>query len=218
LDNYYARVDEQSAIVRDFVGNKTFEPFQSVNFGTGTGAVDYADGEAWHSGNVKLFGGTASGAGIRCGTYNKAHILFGGERAYCYLKSYTLDATTMIFGIHDGTNATLPANGHYFHRSNSGVVSIRSANASTDTVHTGTYTISADTWYRYFVVVSTPRSHVTYVILDDTGNTVLFSKTVAAPFNNNPVGMNLITHSTGTDATVVRHILDKLYFNPRNWN
>ena len=146
----------------DMLGNSSALPW--VLGARNSGTISASDSFDEHPGCYTIASSTTTNSGYY-GVISATALsqIDGGEITELVCYNDRLDSTTVRFGFHDASSISAPTDGVYFESATDSKLYGICRNNNTET-KTGTYyTLTADTWYRYKLVVNSDeigRAHV----------------------------------------------------------
>jgi hypothetical protein len=186
-------------------GGNTIDPFSSTAIASGSFTTNTATVNTQHPGLARLRSSTNANSGVWLGTGTNQVLLGGGEVYEAILYLDTLSGSTFRVGFHNSTSNADAADGCYVEVDSSGVATGKTANNSTRSSTGTTYTLSAATFYRIRIVV-TSTSSVTFYIYNDSG-TLLWSDTLTTNIpSTRTCGALVTTTNSGTTAVDLLHL------------
>jgi hypothetical protein len=158
-----------------------------------------------HPGTVRLRSSTTTNSGALLGANTNQLVLGGGEVFEVVMEIDTLTNGTFRVGFQNSSTSADAADGAYVEIASTGVATGKTANNSSRTSTSSTVTLSASTWYRIRVVV-TSTSLVTFYIFNDAG-TQLWTDTCTTNIPSiRQTGFGVTATNSGTTATDLCHV------------
>lgn len=158
------------AFSQDFLGDVSVPPCPFSKASVNTGTIASIASIANHPGIQRLSSSASASSGHQIGiiTSPDALLLQGGEVAEYILRVVNTASLFLVAGFHDNDNIGTPTDGAWFELSGT-TLNGKTANNSTISTTSSSYVITANTWYRLKVEVSTGASLVTFTLYDSSG-------------------------------------------------
>lgn len=166
--------------------NKTWSDFLNSNTGTpwsnnlvASGTISATGSAINHDGILQFKSSTNANSGS--GVFAKCYGFFikGLEKTTFIFKTASLlTGITRRMGFHDSFDINDTANGIYGEIID-GVLKGKTARLNVRTLTTTSYTLSANTWYRFVIQVNKDASQITYTLYADNSNIVLWTDTIS---------------------------------------
>ncbi len=176
-------------------------PYLGQAVSSGTAGLSTANYSASTSGIVRLVSSTTTDSGYRIGGGNTFLVIKGGEifRAAVAVVGFTNN--TIRIGFHGCSTVADAINGIYFEITSSAIV-FKTSQLSTRTTSSTVYTATANTFYKFEILVNSNATSVTGNIYDVTGVTLLGTATITTNIpstTSNLTNVQVIgTNSTST--------------------
>ncbi len=198
----------------DFINSNgnAHAPYAGTAIVGGTAVISNTNYSANVFGTLKLQSTTTTNSGYRVGGSNSFLIIKGGE---IFRSAVAFDAfanNTIRIGLHNATTDADAVNGIYFEITSSAIV-LKTASSSTRTTSSTVYTASANTYYKFEIIVNSNATSVTGNIYDVTGVTLLGTQTITTNIpttSTNPVNVDITATNSGILAVDICYV-DYLY-------
>lgn len=191
----------------DFLSNNSVASWPFYSTGISSGTINFTTATANHPGVIRILAsaGANSGSSIGTGSANTAIVIKGGEFFSAIFYPIAFTNITSRLGFHDSASTSDAANGVYLEINTSGVISGKTAAASSRTSTTSTYTLSTATWYEAIAVVNANATSITYKVYSDAGS-LLWTDTVASTIPTAATGIGFTTTTSSGGVTDLMYL------------
>jgi len=180
-------------------GTDTFN-FSAVN----SGSIASGTGTVGNPGVQRISSSTSANSGFAIRSLGGNFRLKGGEVFTEIINPVTFTNTTHRAGIHETTSSTIPASGVYFEYSNSGVLTLVTADNGTRTTSSTIATLVVSTWYKIKFTVNATATSVLAELFNSSGTLIgSVTQTTNIPNNTRTLNVCSITTNSGTTATAL---------------
>jgi len=145
-------------------------------------------------------------SGYRMTTATTVFLLSGSEKTTTIFKTpVTFTGTTTRIGFLDNISSAAPTDGCYFNLIEN-ILTGNTSRAGANSVTNTTFTLAADTWYRFVIELNSDATAVTFTLYGDDSDVVLFQATLTT---NVPVGagkhtgQGIVSTNSGTTAVLL---------------
>ncbi len=197
----------------DFInaGVNASSPYNGAAINSGTFVVSTASLNTL--GTCKAVSSTTPNSGFRIGGSNSNLIIRGGEifRASVSFSSFTNN--TVLIGFDNGAAVGAVTNGIYFKITSSAIVLETIASTGGTTTSSTIITASANTFYKFEILINSNATSVTGNIYDVTGVTLLGTATITTNIpttSSNPTNIQIIGTNSTSSATDIFEV-DYMY-------
>lgn len=185
----------------DFLSPTQVSPWTGAAIATGSSAG--TTGTALHPGVIAISSSASVNSGYRHMTGTSNILLAGGEDTHiCFKTGAALSPIIRKMGFHNSTNSADPVDGVYC-KILDGVITGQTANASSISITTSNYLLTANTWYRLEIFLNNNATLATFKLFEDNSLTVLWTDSLNTNIPTAETGHgDVITKNTG-GATVI---------------
>lgn len=156
----------------DFLSATNNPPFTAAAITSGTNVANIVNMTGDHPGVVRMTSSTTANGGYRWMTDLTSMRFKGGETFTAVISPLNFATTTVRIGFHDATTITAPVDGAYLEYSNSGVLTLKTANNSTVTTSPTIATLSLNTWYKLKITVNSNATSILGELFDASGTLI----------------------------------------------